>query len=56
MDFNDSSAEAAFREEVKSWLSANVPSDDDLWHMGLDPDHSSAADSPEDESAGADGQ
>ncbi len=35
MDFNDSPAEAAFREEARTWLAANVPSAADL--TGLDP-------------------
>jgi len=34
MDFNDTEAEAAFREDVKAWLSANVPTADEL--KGLD--------------------
>lgn len=34
MDFNDSTQEAAFREEVRTWLSANVPTDEEL--DGLD--------------------
>ncbi|MDA0272481.1 MAG: acyl-CoA dehydrogenase family protein [Proteobacteria bacterium] len=34
MDFNDTEAEATFREDVKAWLSANVPAADEL--KGLD--------------------
>ena len=34
MDFNDTPEEAAFREEARTWLDANVPSDEDL--EGLD--------------------
>lgn len=34
MDFSDSSEEAAFREEARSWLKANVPSEQEL--KGLD--------------------
>ena len=34
MDFNDSPAEAAFREEARAWLAANVPTPDEL--KGLD--------------------
>jgi acyl-CoA dehydrogenase len=34
MDFNDTEAEATFREDVKAWLSANVPTADEL--KGLD--------------------
>lgn len=34
MDFNDSPAEAAFRSEVRAWLTANVPASQEL--SGLD--------------------
>ena len=34
MDFKDSPAEAAFREEVRAWLADNVPTEEDL--AGLD--------------------
>lgn len=34
MDFKDTAEEAAFRGEVREWLAANVPSDDEL--KGLD--------------------
>ena len=34
MDFEDSKEEAAFREEARSWLAANVPTADDM--AGLD--------------------
>lgn len=34
MDFNDTPSEAAFREEARTWLAANVPSADEL--QGLD--------------------
>ena len=34
MDFNDTANEAAFREEARTWLQANVPSRDEL--QGLD--------------------
>ena len=34
MDFNDTPAEAAFREEVRTWLEANVPTAEEL--SGLD--------------------
>jgi len=37
-------------------LTENMPSDDDLWHLGLSPDHNADADSSEDGSAGADEQ
>ena len=33
MDFDDSAAEAAFREEARSWLEANAPSADELTGM-----------------------
>ena len=34
MDFSDTAAEAAFREEAHTWLAANIPSEDEL--EGLD--------------------
>ena len=34
MDFSDTSAEATFREEARTWLAANIPSEDEL--EGLD--------------------
>jgi alkylation response protein AidB-like acyl-CoA dehydrogenase len=34
MDFNDTAVEATFREEVRAWLSANIPTPDEL--KGLD--------------------
>ena len=34
MDFNDTPEEAAFRDEAKQWLDANVPAPDEL--KGLD--------------------
>ncbi|TDJ38388.1 MAG: acyl-CoA dehydrogenase [Gammaproteobacteria bacterium] len=34
MDFSDSAAEATFREEARTWLAANIPSDEEL--EGLD--------------------
>ena len=34
MDFNDTAVEATFREEVRTWLSANIPTSDEL--KGLD--------------------
>lgn len=34
MDFNDTAVEATFREEVKTWLSGNIPKPDEL--KGLD--------------------
>ena len=33
MDFNDTPAEARFREEAVTWLSHNVPSDDAFWAL-----------------------
>ena len=34
MDFNDTPEEAAFRQEARSWLAANVPSRDELAGLG----------------------
>ena len=33
MDFNDTPAEARFREEAVTWLSHNVPTDDAFWAL-----------------------
>jgi len=33
MDFNDTPAEARFREEAATWLSSNVPTDDPFWAL-----------------------
>ena len=33
MDFNDTPAEARFREEAATWLSHNVPTDDAFWAL-----------------------
>ena len=33
MDFNDTPAEARFREEAATWLSSNVPTDDAFWAL-----------------------
>ena len=33
MDFEDTAAEAAFREEARAWLEANVPSEDEMAGM-----------------------
>ena len=33
MDFNDTTEEAAFRTEVKTWLEANIPTDDELKNL-----------------------
>ena len=33
MDFSDSAAEATFREEARTWLAANIPSEDELEGM-----------------------
>ena len=30
MDFNDTAVEATFREEIRTWLSANIPTPDEL--------------------------
>ena len=34
MDFNDTPTEAAFRQEARSWLEANVPSSEELQGLG----------------------
>ena len=37
MDFNDTAQEADFREEVKTWLKDNVPSEAELTGLGWRP-------------------
>ena len=33
MDFHDTAVEATFREEVRTWLSANIPTPDELKYI-----------------------